>query len=121
MNGEVDIATVRDMRDQILDEMRRGFAGVHERQDQTNGRVLKTEKDVLLMEHSLQTLASNIKTIFGMLNSRRRQRSGTSEERLVRTGKYPAKVVVPSVVAATVAISEALQRIVPALVDAFFK
>lgn len=30
---------VRDLRDTLLDEMRTGFAGVHERQDKTNGRV----------------------------------------------------------------------------------
>ena len=39
MGGSVDIATVRDMRDQILREMAAGFKGVHARQDKTNGRI----------------------------------------------------------------------------------
>jgi hypothetical protein len=39
-NGAVvDKNDLRDVRDTILEEMRAGFAGVHERQDVTNGRV----------------------------------------------------------------------------------
>lgn len=34
---------VRDMRDSIVEEMRRGFDGVYERQDKTNGRVMALE------------------------------------------------------------------------------
>lgn len=38
-DGTVDKDDLRDLRDTILKEMREGFAGVHARQDITNGRV----------------------------------------------------------------------------------
>lgn len=37
---------LRDLRDTIVDEMRAGFRGVHERQDVTNGRISKAEADL---------------------------------------------------------------------------
>jgi uncharacterized membrane protein len=115
-DDSVDIESMRDMRDQILDEMRRGFAGVYSRQDHTNGRVLKTEKDVLLMGQLVETLHGNIKTIFRMLNRRIVQR--TDEDTDAVRKPLSNKVVLSSVVAGTVAISEALQRLIPAIVEA---
>lgn len=54
MGRNVDVEEVRDIRDQVLREvtdkfnllltnMNTGFEGVHERQDLTNGRILKME------------------------------------------------------------------------------
>lgn len=37
---------LNDLRDFITDEMRRGFAGVHARQDITNGRVGRSEVEI---------------------------------------------------------------------------
>lgn len=39
MGQAVEKDDLRDVRDTILEEMRSGFAGVHQRQDITNGRV----------------------------------------------------------------------------------
>ncbi|HEX7048582.1 MAG TPA: hypothetical protein VF188_00085 [Longimicrobiales bacterium] len=39
MGQPVDKDDLRDTRDTILEEMRAGFAGIHQRQDVTNGRV----------------------------------------------------------------------------------
>lgn len=44
--AEVTKADLRDLRDTIVEEMRLGFAGVHRRQDTTNGRVNEAEQDV---------------------------------------------------------------------------
>lgn len=38
-DGAVDKSDLWNLRDTILEEMRAGFKGVHERQDVTNGRV----------------------------------------------------------------------------------
>jgi hypothetical protein len=117
MSDIVNIEELRDMRDQILGEVRRGFAGVHARQDQTNGRVLKTEKDVLIMGQSVDVLTGNIKTIFRMLNRRHTQR--TADDISALTKRYSNKAILTGVIAGTVAISEAVQKIVPALIEAF--
>jgi hypothetical protein len=117
MSDVVDIEELRDMRDQILGEVRRGFAGVHARQDQTNGRVLKTEKDVLVMGQILETLGKNIKTIFRMMN--RRSTPRTSDDISALTKRYSNKAILTGVIAGTIAVSEALQKIVPALIEAF--
>jgi hypothetical protein len=116
-DDNVDIGSMRDMRDQILAEMHRGFAGVYARQDQTNGRVLKTEKDVLLMGQIVETLGGKVKTIFRVL-SRRATEAGEDAEPRPERKRLPDKVVMPSVVVGTVAISEALQRLIPAIVEA---
>jgi hypothetical protein len=113
---------LRDLRDAIVEEMRLGFAGVHSRQDQTNGRVLKTEKEVAVIDERMRTVADNYKVIFRMLNARRKQRieSRPDEDELGAQypQKYPNKVVVPGAMAAAVAASEALQRIIPAVLEA---
>lgn len=42
--GDVTKEDLRDLRDTIVDQMRDGFSGVYERQDKTNGRLLKAEE-----------------------------------------------------------------------------
>ncbi len=106
---------LRDMRDTILAEMRIGFAGVHARQDQTNGRVGRTETEIARIEE-------RVKTIFRMFNRRQpklREDDDPAEDGTAYRRSYPMKVLIPSIMAATVAISEALQRIIPALVELF--
>jgi hypothetical protein len=114
---------LRDLRDTLADAMRDGFKGVHDRQDKTNGRVLKTEHDVIRMDVTLQAALERIKTIFKMLDRRLRREGDPQDEEgeyidAPRRKQYSTKVLVGSVVGATLAISEALQRIIPAVLEA---
>lgn len=63
---------LRDMRDQILGEMRTGFDRTHARLDVLNGRVAKNETEIV--KH-----AERIRTLFARLVERR-QRDRRDEE-----------------------------------------
>jgi hemin uptake protein HemP len=132
-NNDQTAATREDLRylrDSLVEEMRDGFKGVYERQDKTNGRVLKTEYDVIRIDERLKGAAEswshavkNIETIFGMLDSRTKARRSTDEQSEAATfrrqRRYSQKALIGGAAAAAVAISEAMQRIVPALIEAF--
>jgi hypothetical protein len=126
-NNDQTAATREDLRflsEELRDAMRDGFRGVHERQDRTNGRVGKTEMELAVMVERVLTLGNNIKTLFGMMNRRQSPRfEGDPGEEGMETAypkqqRYPNKVVVPGVAAASIAAFEALQRIVPAIIEA---
>ncbi len=107
---------LRDVRDTILTEMRSGFAGMHARQDKTNGRVGASEIQIALLK-------SRVRAAFSALNRRRKvRRDGdppeTADAEEYRQ-PYSMKVLVPSIAGAAVAISEALRHIVPAVIELF--
>ena len=70
---------LRDLRDTILEEMRAGFSGVHQRQDITNGRVGKAE--VALAEHSVR-LTNMEREVFPRRRPPSSPTSETTAERL---------------------------------------
>lgn len=58
--GPVDKDDLRDVRDTILEEMRAGFAGVHQRQDVTNGRVNAGEVQGATHEAKIRNLEAAV-------------------------------------------------------------
>jgi hypothetical protein len=72
--SDVDRNDLQLLRDSIIDEMRAGFRGVHQRQDVTNGRLLKAEAEVT--RHS-----ERIKTLFRISDRRRTEAGGVEENR----------------------------------------
>lgn len=56
MGGEVTQSDLLDVRDTIVAEMREGFAGIHARQDVTNGRVNKGEVNLARHDERLSTI-----------------------------------------------------------------
>jgi len=66
-------ADVRDMRDQLLGEMREGFDRTHARLDLLNGRVSKSEIEI--GKHS-----ERIKTLFARIVDRRHHERRQDEE-----------------------------------------
>lgn len=70
----MDVKTIKDDLVLVSRELQEGFKGVHERQDRTNGRVGATEKDLVVLKtsgqsmHSLQTaLWLAITTLVGLV------------------------------------------------------
>lgn len=124
MSQSVDQDDMRHLQATILEEMRAGFAGVHRRQDVTNGRVTKGELIAARLDERVKVLGRRFNTVLAVINRRRKARreADTMDENGLSTyaaRKYPMKVVVPSVAAATIAVVEALQRIVPAVLELF--
>ncbi len=62
MNEHASIDTVRDARDQILREMAAGFQGVHERQDEANGRTRTLEQAAARYDERLKLLEAERET-----------------------------------------------------------
>ena len=60
-----DIADLKESITELTKETREGFAGVHTRQDTTNGRVGKNELEIVLLKSKL----SNNKVIWYMLTT----------------------------------------------------
>lgn len=56
----VDKEDLRDVRDTILNEMRAGFLGVHQRQDLTNGRVNAGEIQGATHEAKIRNLEATV-------------------------------------------------------------
>lgn len=62
---------LRDVRDQILGEMRTGFDRTHARLDVLNGRVAKSETDIVENTVEIVKHTERIKTLFTRLFERR--------------------------------------------------
>ncbi len=63
MSELASIDAVRDARDQILREMATGFQGVHDRQDEQNGRTRKLENLTAVHDERTALLAARIAAI----------------------------------------------------------
>ncbi len=50
---------IRESREMILEEMRRGFDIAYRKQDQTNGRLLRLEETTARHDERIQTLAKD--------------------------------------------------------------
>lgn len=81
MDQAVDKADLRDMRDTILEEMRTGFAGVHQRQDLTNGRVNAGEVQGATHAAKIRNLEAEV---FGRRSSDRHPPSDAEEKGITR-------------------------------------
>ncbi len=57
---EVTREDLAESRDLILDEMRRGFDGVYERQDKTNGRVLTLEVEQGRQDERIKNIGKEV-------------------------------------------------------------
>lgn len=54
--GDISKEDIRESRELILDEMRRGFDVMHRKQDQTNGRLLRLEETTARHDERVLTL-----------------------------------------------------------------
>lgn len=63
----VEEALQRRDIDDLAKEMREGFAGMHERQDTTNGKVLKAAEDIVELKNDRSFIRGVVATIITLL------------------------------------------------------
>jgi hypothetical protein len=103
-----DFATREDI-EEIVGEVRRGFAGIHTRQDITNGRVGKLEVDFGRQDERIKSIGHEV---FNRRADDRRARKADGETKPVTRREV---VLVSTTIALVIAAMKFLAWLVPAL------